>query len=103
MTWISFVKPEKPPRSIWVKAFGTILHSTPGASSTYELYLGCLDEKTRKAVSPATCHAKHTGEGRPVEPTNEEMHTVYVYVLETKIEDSITAISEIRNDVFAPK
>jgi hypothetical protein len=61
----------------WVKVFGTILYSTPGA---YELHLGCLDEKTREAVFPATCHAKHTGEGRPVWPTNKEMHTGLVYV-----------------------
>mmetsp|Transcript_4236 Transcript_4236/g.5579 ORF Transcript_4236/g.5579 Transcript_4236/m.5579 type:complete len:142 (+) Transcript_4236:208-633(+) len=83
----------------WVKAFGTI--TAPGA--TYELHLGCFDEKTRKAVFYATYHAKHTGEGGPVEPTNKEMHTDYVYVLDMNAEDKITAMSKIWNDGFALK
>jgi hypothetical protein len=83
----------------WVKAFGTI--TAPG--STYELHLGCFDEKTRKAVFSATYHAKHTGEGGPVEPTNKEMHTDYVYVLEMNAEDKIVAMSKIWNDGFALK
>lgn len=83
----------------WVKAFGTI--TAPGA--TYELHLGCFDETTRKAVFSATYHAKHTGEGGPVEPTNKEMHTDYVYVLDMNAEDKITGMTKIWNDGFALK
>jgi hypothetical protein len=83
----------------WVKAFGTI--TAPGA--TYELHVGCFDQTTRKAVFSATYHAKHTGEGGPVEPTNKEMHTDYVYVLDMNADDKIIAMSKIWNDGFALK
>jgi hypothetical protein len=83
----------------WGKAFGTI--TAPGA--TYELHVGSFDEKTRKAVFFATYHGKHTGEGGPVEPTNKEMHSDYVYVLEMNAEDKIVAMTKIWNDGFALK
>jgi hypothetical protein len=83
----------------WVKAFGT----TTAPGSTYELHLGSFDEKTRKAVFVATYHAKHTGEGGPVEPTNKEMHTDYVYVIDMNAEDKIIGMSKIWNDGFALK
>jgi hypothetical protein len=83
----------------WMKAFGTT--TAPGA--TYELHAGSFDEKTRKAVFFATYHAKHTGAGGPVEPTNKEMHSDYVYVLDMNSDNKVTAMTKIWNDGFAMK
>ena len=61
----------------WAKGFGTV--TAPGA--TYELHSSSYDEQTRTAVFFATYHARHTGEGGPVPPTQKETHTHYVYCI----------------------
>ena len=50
-------------------------------NATYDLHASSWDEGTRIATFFATYHAKHTGDGGPVPPTNKETHTDYVYAV----------------------
>src|SRR4051812_2531380 len=51
----------------WMYGLATI--TAPGA--TYDLHVSAYDENSRTAVFFATYHAKHTGAGGPVPPTNK--------------------------------
>ena len=83
----------------WMMQFGTV--TVPGA--TYDLHSSSYDDATRTAVFFATYHAKHTGEGGPVPPTNLETHSHYVYVLEMDAEDKICGMTKIWNAGWAMK
>jgi hypothetical protein len=83
----------------WMKGFGTI--TAPGA--TYDLHSASFDESTRTAVFFATYHAKHTGEGGPVPPTNKETHSHYVYVLTMDDSDKVASMTKIWNAPWAMK
>lgn len=83
----------------WMKGFGTV--TVPGA--TYDLHTTSYDDATNKAVFFATFHAKHTGEGGPVPPTNQETHTDYVYVLEMNSDGKVSAMTKIWNAPWAMK
>jgi hypothetical protein len=83
----------------WMKGFGTI--TAPG--STYDLHSASFDEATRTAVFFATYHAKHTGEGGPVPPTNKETHSHYVYVLKMDDNDKVAHMTKIWNAPWAMK
>jgi hypothetical protein len=82
-----------------MKGFGTI--TAPGA--TYNLHSASFDEATRSAVFFATYHAKHTGEGGPVPPTNQETHSHYVYVLKMDDSDKVAHMTKIWNAPWAMK
>lgn len=81
----------------WMKAFATV--TAPGAS--YELHTAAFDETSRQAVFFATFHARHTGEGGPVPPTNRETHTDYVYVLTMDSQDMVSHMTKIWNAPWA--
>lgn len=77
----------------WMKQFGTV--TVPGA--TYDLHTVSYDDATRKAVFFATFHARHTGDGGPIPPTNRETHTDYVYVLEMDSDDEVSHMTKVWN------
>ncbi len=81
----------------WMKAFGTV--TAPGAA--YELHASAYDEATGKATFFATYHARHTGEGGPVPPTNRETHSHYVYVLNMNDAGKVAHMVKIWNAPWA--
>ena len=81
----------------WMGGFGTV--TAPGA--TYDLHVACFDESTRTAVFFATFHAKHTGEGGPVPPTNKETHTDYVYFLTMNDDSKVASMTKVWNSGWA--
>ena len=81
----------------WMAGFGRV--TAPGA--TYDLHASCYDEEHRAAVFFATYHAKHTGDGGPVPPTNQETHSHYVYVLTMDDENKVASMVKIWNAPWA--
>ena len=85
--------------SEWMAAIGTV--TAPGA--TYDLHTSSFDETTSTAVFFATYHARHTGEGGPVPPTNKETHSHYVYVLTMSAHNKVERMVKIWNAGWAMK
>jgi len=83
----------------WMLGIGTV--TAPGA--TYELHSASYDESTRTAMFFATYHARHTGDGGPVAPTNKETHSHYVYVLTMNDENKVARMTKIWNASWALK
>jgi len=83
----------------WVTGFGK--GTVSGA--TYDLHASSWDEATRTATFFATYHAKHTGEGGPVPPTNKETHSHYVYALTMNPVDKVQSMIKIWNGHWAMK
>ena len=83
----------------WMAGFGTV--TAPGA--TYDLNAASYDEDTRTAMFFATYHAKHTGEGGPVPPTNKETHSQYVYMLTMNADDKVERMVKVWNSTWAMK
>jgi hypothetical protein len=81
----------------WMAAFSTV--TVPGA--TYDLHTCSYDEDNRSAVFFATYHAKHTGDGGPVPPTQKETHSHYVYVLTMNADNKIEKMVKIWNAPWA--
>jgi len=81
----------------WMAAIGKI--TAPGAS--YDLHSASYDEATRTAVFFATYHARHTGEGGPVPPTNRETHSHYVYVLTMNDDNKVARMVKVWNASWA--
>ncbi len=81
----------------WMFGFGTV--TAPGAR--YELHTSAWDEDTRTATFFATYHAKHTGEGGPVPPTNKETHSHYVYFLTMDQDDRLASMIKVWNASWA--
>jgi hypothetical protein len=82
----------------WMAGFGAI---APGA--TYDLHACSYDEENRVAIFFATYHAKHTGEGGPVPPTQKETHSQYVYALTMNTDDKVASMVKIWNAPWALK
>jgi hypothetical protein len=81
----------------WMAAIGGVV--APGA--TYDLHASCYDEENKAAIFVATYHAKHTGEGGPVPPTNKETHSDYVYVLTMNDDNKVAKMTKIWNASWA--
>lgn len=81
----------------WMYGLATI--TAPGA--TYDLHVSAYDEKSRTAVFFATYHAKHTGAGGPVPPTNKETHSHYVYFLTMNSDDKVERMVKVWNAPWA--
>ncbi|HIG43883.1 MAG: hypothetical protein ABGY96_16105 [bacterium] len=81
----------------WMYGFGTVT----AAGATYDLHTSSYDESTRTAVFFATYHARHTGEGGPVAPTNKETHSHYVYVLTMDGDGKVEKMTKIWNAPWA--
>ena len=83
----------------WMAGFGTV--TVPGA--TYDLHSSSYDEETKTAVFFATYHARHTGEGGPVPPTDKETHTHYVYLLTMNADNKVASMVKVWNAPWAMK
>lgn len=83
----------------WMAGIGKI--TAPGA--TYDLHTAAYDEVTKTAIFFATYHARHTGEGGPVPPTNQETHTDYVYALTMNDENKVAHMVKVWNASWAMK
>jgi hypothetical protein len=81
--------------------YGLATYIAPGA--TYELHTEAYDEATKTATFFATYHAKHTGEGGPVPPTNKETHSHYVYFLTMNDEGKVASMVKVWNAPWAMK
>ena len=83
----------------WMLGFGTV--TAPGAS--YDLHAACYDEAARAAVFFATYHAKHSGEGGPVPPTQKETNSHYVYILTMNQDNKVESMVKVWNAPWAMK
>ena len=83
----------------WMAGIGKV--TAPGA--TYDLHTSSFDEATKTAVFFGTYHARHTGEGGPVPPTNKETNTHYVYVLTMNGDDKVARMIKVWNAPWAMK
>ena len=83
----------------WMAGFGTV--TAPGA--TYDLHTSSYDEETKTAVFFATFHARHTGDGGPVPPTDKETHTHYVYFLTMNTVNKVERMVKVWNAPWAMK
>jgi hypothetical protein len=83
----------------WMFGFGTV--TTPGCS--YDLHSSAYDEANRTAMFFATFNGKHTGEGGPVPPTNQETHSHYVYFLTMNEDDKVEKMVKVWNAPWAMK
>ena len=81
----------------WMLAFGGT--TAPGA--TYDLHSASYDDDTRTAIFFGTYHAKHSGDGGPVPPTNKSTHSHYVYALTMDADDKVERMVKIWNAPWA--
>ena len=81
----------------WMYGFATVT----ALGATYDLHTSAYDEKTRTAIFFATYHAKHTGEGGPVPPTNKETHSHYVYFLTMNNDNKVEQMVKVWNAPWA--
>lgn len=81
----------------WLKAFGTV--TAPGAE--YQLHNASFDADTNTAMFFATYHARHTGDGGPVPPTQQQTHTHYVYAITMDDNDKVVSMIKIWNAPWA--
>jgi hypothetical protein len=80
-----------------MKAIGTITLS----EASYKLHSASYDDATRTAIFFATIDGKHTGDGGPVPPTNQEMHSDYVYAVRMDASDRVSHVTKIWNAPWA--
>ena len=73
----------------------------PGA--TYHLHHSSYNNETKTAIFFATYHARHTGEGGPVTPTQKQTHSHYVMVMTMNSDDKIENLIKIWNAPWAMK
>jgi hypothetical protein len=83
----------------WMAVIGKV--TAPGAS--YDLHAPAYDEATKTAIFFATYHARHTGDGGPVPPTNRETHSDYVYVLTMNDDHKVARMVKVWNAPWAMK
>ncbi len=83
----------------WVAGLG----KGPLKGCVYEIHASAWDEGNKTAVFFATYHAKHTGDGGPVPPTQNETHSHYVYVLTMNADDKVERMVKIWNAPLAMK
>ena len=81
----------------WMVDFGN--NVVPGA--THDLNTSSYDESTKTAIFFATYHARHTGEGGPVPPTQKETHTHYVYILTMNNDNKVEKFIKVWNASWA--
>ena len=81
----------------WMSAIG----NGPLAGATYDVHASAFDDERRTAIFFATFHAKHTGDGGPVPPTDRETHTDYVYALTMNDDNKVVAMRKVWNAPWA--
>ena len=83
----------------WMFAFGTVI----SPEGTYDLHTSSFDENTSTAVFFGTYHAKHTGEGGPVPPTQKATSTHYVYIVKMNEDNKVSQMTKVWNAPWAMK
>ena len=83
----------------WMYGFGTAI--APGCS--YTLHASSFDEANHTAIFFATFHGKHTGDGGPVPPTQQETHSHYVYIIEMSEDAKVKHLTKVWNAPWAMK
>jgi hypothetical protein len=79
--------------------FGTV--TSPEGS--YVLHTSSFDSATNTATFFGTYHAKHTGDGGPVPPTQKETDTHYVYIVKMSENDKVSEMTKVWNAPWAMK
>jgi hypothetical protein len=74
----------------WMADFSAI---EPGVN--YDLHTSSYDEEAGMAVFFATYHAKHTGEGGPLPPTQQETPTQYVYIRTMDADNKVASMVKL--------
>eukprot|EP00978_Attheya_sp_CCMP212_P001367 scaffold2856_cov47-Attheya_sp.AAC.4 len=82
----------------WCEGFGKIC-----PDSTFTTHMQVWDDQTSTVVFLGTYHAKHTGEGGPVEATQKSTDSEYVYFFKFNEENKIVHVRKVWNDGFALK
>lgn len=75
----------------------------PLAGCNYELHSASYDEANRIALFFGTFTATHVGEGGPVEPTQKQTNTDYVYALTMNDAGKVEKMCKIWNAPWALK
>lgn len=83
----------------WMAAVG----SGPLQGCGYELRSSSFDESSRTALFFGTFTATHVGDGGPVEPTNQQTVTDYVYALTMNSAGKVEKMCKIWNAPWALK
>ena len=83
----------------WMAAVG----NGPLKGCTYNLHSSSYDEQSRTALFFATFTASHVGDGGPVEPTQKQTNTDYVYALTMDGAGKVTKMCKIWNAPWALK
>jgi hypothetical protein len=81
----------------WMAGLG----SGPLAGCGYDLHASAWDEANQTALFYATFNGKHVGEGGPVEATQQETHSHYVYVLKMDADSKVASMTKIWNAPWA--
>ena len=83
----------------WMAGFAGV--TAPGGS--YDLHSASYDEESRTALFFATYHARHTGEGGPVPPTQKQTHSHYVMAMTMNKDNKVEKMIKIWNAPWAMK
>ena len=83
----------------WMAGLGTV--TTPGCH--YALNASSFDAATNTAMFFGTFTGKHTGEGGPVPPTNQQTVTQYVYILTMNDQGLVEKMVKVWNAPWAMK
>ncbi len=83
----------------WMAGFAGV--TAPGGS--YDLHSASYNEESRTALFFATYHARHTGEGGPVPPTQKQTHSHYVMAMTMNKDNKVEKMIKIWNAPWAMK
>ena len=83
----------------WMAAVG----NGPLKGCSYKLHSSSYDEQGQTALFFATFTATHVGDGGPVEPTQKQTNTDYVYALTMNEEGKVEKMCKIWNAPWALK
>ena len=73
----------------------------PLKGCSYELHCSAYDEANRSAIFFATFRGTHEGEGGPVEPTQQQTNSEYVYVVGMNEKGKVANMCKIWNAPWA--
>ena len=78
-----------------------ILGRGPLNGCSYELHCSAFYEVNRSAIFFATFRGTHVGDGGPVEPTQQQTNSEYVYVVRMNEEGKVANMRKIWNAPWA--
>ncbi|KAL3926047.1 MAG: hypothetical protein SGARI_005736 [Bacillariaceae sp.] len=83
----------------WLEGLG----KGPLPGNTVEVKSIAFDEEQNLVTYVGVFTATHSGEGGPVPPTNKEMKSDYVYLIQMNDDGKVESMKKIWNDGFALK